>query len=145
PRGRAYRQPRLRVRRGGHEHARRVERGGHEDRHGHALVSSCPVRAAHGADARRASADGKHDPRAACGRPRLTRRRNAIMLKSYAAIALRHLTNHGLYSAINIVGLAVGIACFILIGLFVTHELGFDKHWANADRIYRVSRDYAPV
>ena len=67
------------------------------------------------------------------------------MLKSYVAVALKHLTNHRLYSAINIVGLAVGIACFILIGLFVTHELGFDKHWANADRIYRVSRDYAPI
>src|SRR5690554_2555932 len=67
------------------------------------------------------------------------------MLRSYLVVALKHLTNHRLFSAINIVGLAVGIACFILIGLFVKHELGYDRHWAEAERIYRVSRDYAPV
>jgi putative ABC transport system permease protein len=64
------------------------------------------------------------------------------MFRSYFAITLRHLTAQKLYSAINIVGLAVGIACFILIGLFVRHELSYDQHYANADRIYRVSRDF---
>lgn len=67
------------------------------------------------------------------------------MLKSYLTIALKHLTSRKLYSAINVIGLAVGIGCFILIGLFVKHELGYDRHWAKAERIYRVSRDYAPI
>jgi putative ABC transport system permease protein len=66
------------------------------------------------------------------------------MLRSYLTIAFKHLTTRKLYSAINVVGLAVGLACFVLIALFVTHELGYDTHWTNADRIYRLSRDYAP-
>jgi putative ABC transport system permease protein len=64
------------------------------------------------------------------------------MLKSYLVIAFKHLTTQKLYSAINIVGLAVGLACFILIALFVRHELSYDEHFANADRIHRVSRDF---
>lgn len=67
------------------------------------------------------------------------------MLKSYLAIALRHLIVQKLYSAINIVGLAVGLACFILIALFVQHELSYDRYHSNADRAFRISRDfYAP-
>jgi putative ABC transport system permease protein len=64
------------------------------------------------------------------------------MLRSYLVIAFKHLTTQKLYSAINIVGLAVGLACFILIALFVRHELSYDEHFANADRIHRVSRDF---
>lgn len=64
------------------------------------------------------------------------------MLRSYVAIALRHLIAQKLYSAINVIGLAVGLASFILITLFVRHELGYDGFFANADRIYRISRDY---
>jgi len=65
------------------------------------------------------------------------------MFKSYLTIALKHLTARKLYSAINIVGLAVGLACFILIALFVTHEWSYDRYHANADRIYRFSLDYS--
>ena len=64
------------------------------------------------------------------------------MFKSYFSVALRHLLAQKLYSAINVAGLAVGLACFILIGLFVNHELGYDGQWAAADRIHRVSRDF---
>jgi putative ABC transport system permease protein len=64
------------------------------------------------------------------------------MIKSYLTVALKHLTGQRLYSAINIAGLAVGLACFILIALFVRHELGYDRHFANAERIYRISRDF---
>jgi putative ABC transport system permease protein len=64
------------------------------------------------------------------------------MLKSYLVIAFKHLTTQKLYSAINIVGLAVGLACFILIAIFVRHELSYDEHFTNADRIHRVSRDF---
>jgi putative ABC transport system permease protein len=64
------------------------------------------------------------------------------MLKSYLAIALRHFATQKLYSITNILGLAVGLACFILIGLFVQYELSYDRFFARADRIYRVSRDF---
>jgi putative ABC transport system permease protein len=66
------------------------------------------------------------------------------VLRSHLAIAFRHLVTQKLYSAINIVGLAVGLACFILIALFVEHELSYDRHYTNADRIHRVSRDFYP-
>jgi putative ABC transport system permease protein len=64
------------------------------------------------------------------------------MLKSYFSIALRHIVGQKLYSAINIVGLAVGVTCFILIGQFVRHELSFDRYHSQADRVYRISRDF---
>jgi putative ABC transport system permease protein len=47
-----------------------------------------------------------------------------------------------LYSAINVIGLAIGLACCILITIFVRYELSYDRHYANADRIYRISRDF---
>ena len=60
------------------------------------------------------------------------------MLGNYLKIALRNLLKHKGYSAINIFGLAIGIACFVLIGLYVQDELSFDRHHSKADRIYRV-------
>jgi putative ABC transport system permease protein len=44
---------------------------------------------------------------------------------------------------VNLIGLAIGIVCCLLIGLFVLHELSYDRYHANADRIYRFSFDYA--
>jgi putative ABC transport system permease protein len=67
------------------------------------------------------------------------------MLKSYFLVAFKHLVKQKLYTLINVIGLAVGLACFILIGLFVRHETSFDRQFANADRIYRVSRDFLPT
>jgi putative ABC transport system permease protein len=67
------------------------------------------------------------------------------MLRSYLATALRCLAGQKLHSAINVAGLAMGLGSFVLIGLFVRHELGYDGFWANADRIYRISRDYYAV
>jgi putative ABC transport system permease protein len=66
------------------------------------------------------------------------------VLRSYIAVAVRHLLSQRLYSAINIGGLAIGLTCFILIALFVQHELSFDRQQTDADRIYRVSRDFFP-
>lgn len=66
------------------------------------------------------------------------------MLKNYLKIALRNFVHHKLYSAINIIGLAIGIACCILIFLFVRNELSYDRFHANADRIYRVYVTEAP-
>jgi putative ABC transport system permease protein len=67
------------------------------------------------------------------------------VLKSYLAIAVRHLLAQKLYSAINIAGLALGVACCTLIALFIRHEQSYDRQWAQSDRIYRISRDYMSV
>ncbi len=61
------------------------------------------------------------------------------MIKNYLKIALRNIIKHKGISLINIVGLAIGIACSILILLFVTHELSYDKFHEKADRIYRLA------
>ena len=61
------------------------------------------------------------------------------MIKNYLKIALRNIIKHKGISSINVVGLAIGIACSILILLFVTHELSYDKFHEKADRIYRLA------
>ncbi len=60
------------------------------------------------------------------------------MLKNYLTIALRNFRKHKSFSLINLAGLAVGMACFILMMLHVQHELSFDRYHENAERIYRV-------
>ena len=60
------------------------------------------------------------------------------MLANYFKIILRNLFRQRIFSFINIIGLAVGITCFIMLTLFVLDEFGFDKFNENADRIYRV-------
>ena len=67
------------------------------------------------------------------------------MLKNYLKIMLRNLINHRFYSALNIIGLAIGLACCILIGLYIDYELGFDQHQRNRDQIYRVIRETKTV
>ncbi|MGE4064494.1 MAG: ABC transporter permease [Rhodospirillaceae bacterium] len=60
------------------------------------------------------------------------------MLKNYLTVAFRNLAKNRLYTAINIFGLAVGLASCILIMLYVRHETSYDEWWTNADRIYQV-------
>ncbi len=60
------------------------------------------------------------------------------MLRNYLTVAIRNLLRHKGYSAINIAGLAVGMACCILIMLFVQYELSYDRYHTNANRIYRM-------
>src|SRR5688572_26629572 len=64
------------------------------------------------------------------------------MLKNYLITALNSLLKNKLFTFINLIGLAIGLGSTILIGLFVADELGYDTHYADADRIYRVSRDF---
>ena len=61
------------------------------------------------------------------------------MIKNFLKVAIRNIIKHKSFSAINILGLAVGIACSILILLFVAHEVSYDKFHEKADRIYRVA------
>ena len=67
------------------------------------------------------------------------------MFKNYLRVAWRNFGNGKLYSLINVAGLAVGIACGILIFLFVSHELSYDKYHVNARRIYRVNEFFSGV
>ena len=60
------------------------------------------------------------------------------MFNNYSKIALRNIKKYKGYSFINILGLAVGMACAILIFAWVTDETSYDKHHENADRIYRM-------
>ena len=61
------------------------------------------------------------------------------MLKNYFKIAWRNLVKGKLYSIINIIGLAVGIACCLLIGLYIYQELRYDTFHKKANQIYRVN------
>ena len=60
------------------------------------------------------------------------------MLKNYLTVAVRNLLRHKMYSLINIVGLAIGITCAMLILLFVMDELSYDRYHPDVERIYRV-------
>ncbi len=64
------------------------------------------------------------------------------MLKNYLRIALRYMTRNKVYSFINIIGLSVGMAVFILIGLWVHDEVSFNKSFRNYDRIAMIARQF---
>ncbi len=64
--------------------------------------------------------------------------RSFSMLRNYLKISCRNIIKHKIYSAINILGLSVGLACCIMIFLFVEDELSFDRFHKNADSIYSV-------
>lgn len=63
------------------------------------------------------------------------------MYKNYLKIALRTIRKHKGYALINTTGLAVGMACCLLILLFIQNELSYDRFHAHADRIYRVNNE----
>ena len=62
------------------------------------------------------------------------------MFKSYLLVTLRAYRRHPVYAAINVLGLALGLACCLTIFLFVQDELSFDNFHVNADRLYRLER-----
>ncbi|MEO0425343.1 MAG: ABC transporter permease, partial [Pseudomonadota bacterium] len=64
------------------------------------------------------------------------------MLDNYLRVAWRHIAGNPLFSTINVIGLAIGLASCIVITLFVRYELSYDKHWVDADRTHRVVRDF---
>jgi putative ABC transport system permease protein len=63
------------------------------------------------------------------------------MIKNYLKTGLRNIKRQKGYSFINIAGLALGMACAILIIFFIHHETSFDRFHKNADRIHRVVTD----
>ena len=60
------------------------------------------------------------------------------MLKNYLKLTWRNLVKQKLFSVINASGLVVGIACCLLIFLYVQDELSYDRYHENADRIFRI-------
>jgi putative ABC transport system permease protein len=72
-------------------------------------------------------------------------KRRIIMFKNYFLIALRNLKKQKAFSLINIVGMAVGMAGFILFALLAGVKLNADKFHENADRIYSVVRLFLHV
>ncbi|MGK7369982.1 MAG: ABC transporter permease, partial [Candidatus Halalkalibacterium sp. M3_1C_030] len=62
------------------------------------------------------------------------------MLSNYFKIAFRNLLKRKAYTFINISGLAIGIACCLLISMYVLNELSFDQFHDNGDRIYRLKQ-----
>lgn len=62
------------------------------------------------------------------------------MIPTILKISVRNILKHKIYSSINVFGLALGFTAFILIGLFIQYELGWDQSNAHYNRIYRVQR-----
>ena len=54
------------------------------------------------------------------------------MFRNYLKVALRNITRNRFYSIINILGLAIGMTCFIITGMWVKDELSYDRHFRNA-------------
>ncbi len=61
------------------------------------------------------------------------------MLQNYLRIAFRNLWKNRLYSTVNVMGLAIGMACCLLILFYVKDELSFDKSYVNAENIFRIT------
>ena len=61
------------------------------------------------------------------------------MFRNFLLIAVRSMGRYKLYSAINLAGLAVGIACCLMIGLLIVDELQYDRFHQHADRIFRLT------
>src|SRR5690606_7830546 len=60
------------------------------------------------------------------------------MLKNLIIVALRNLRKDKIYSAINILGLSIGITCSVFLLMYILDELSYDRYHGKADNIYRV-------
>ncbi|SDM52565.1 putative ABC transport system permease protein [Catalinimonas alkaloidigena] len=62
-----------------------------------------------------------------------------LMLRNYLTIGSRHLLRHKLFTSINVAGLALGLAAFLLMQEYVRFEKSYDRFFAQADQLYRLS------
>lgn len=60
------------------------------------------------------------------------------MLKNYFTVAIRHLLKNKAFSLINILGLSTGIACCLLLALFIQDEFSYERHFNDHERVYRL-------
>lgn len=63
------------------------------------------------------------------------------MFRNYLKVAFRNSVKHKFYATLNVLGLGIGMACCLLILMYVSHELSYDTFHSKADRIYRVVTD----
>lgn len=64
------------------------------------------------------------------------------MFKNYLKTAVRYLLKYKIAACINILGLATGIACFIVIGLYIIDEVSYDRQSTGANNVYRVTTNF---
>ena len=67
------------------------------------------------------------------------------MLLHFFQIAWRNLMKRKMYGFINIAGLTIGMACCVLIALYIQNELSYDRYHTESDRIYRVTQTFRSV
>ena len=67
------------------------------------------------------------------------------MLYNAVKTAFRFMRKYKLYACINIIGLAIGMACVLLMSLYVEEEITYDRFHTRADRIYRLTKSYEPT
>ncbi len=60
------------------------------------------------------------------------------MLSNYIKVAIRQLMKNKTFSIINIFGLSVGVACCVLLTMFIEDEFAYEKHFKDHERIYRI-------
>ncbi len=63
------------------------------------------------------------------------------MFRNYLMVAVRNLMRQKLYAGINVLGLAIGMACCLLILLYIQGEMGYNSNYANVERIFKVIRE----
>jgi putative ABC transport system permease protein len=68
-----------------------------------------------------------------------------IMLKNYILIAFRNLRRHRSFSLINILGLSLGLACCLLLTLYIQDEISYDQHLKRKDDVYRIVTEFKGV
>jgi predicted permease len=60
------------------------------------------------------------------------------MIKNYLVVAIRNITRYSSYTIINVLGLALGMTCALMIFLLVSHHLSYDTNHPELDRVYRI-------
>ena len=65
------------------------------------------------------------------------------MFTTYFKTAFRSLLREKAYSLINIAGLSIGIACFLILSLYLLNETSYDRHHTNHERVYRLSNEFS--
>jgi putative ABC transport system permease protein len=63
-------------------------------------------------------------------------------MRNYLTVLFRNLGRERLYTAINIVGLSLGVACCLVLGLFLKSELTYDRHFEGHENIYRIENEF---
>src|SRR5687768_7286790 len=64
------------------------------------------------------------------------------MIRNYIKIAWRNVRKNKVFAFINVFGLSVGLACCMLIALYLYHEFSYDRYHSNGDRVFQVGTNF---